>query len=329
MRRRARPLSVLSFLCFLSFPAAAQSPTPKRAATRAGKAAVKAAPQPSIDWEAREDSILDAKWPVRMPTPLPGSLLPANRIIAYYGNLYSKRMGVLGEYPRDEMLRMLDAEVAAWKKADPGTPVVPALHLIAVVAQGSAGADGKYRARMPGWMFDSVFKWAASRNAHVFLDVQVGKSTLQEELPALAKYLERPNVHLGIDPEFSMKNGGLPGKKIGTYDAADVNFASRFLQRIVDEKKLPPKVLVVHRFTKKGLTNYQNITLDPRVQIVIHMDGFGPPYLKRGTFRHWIKSEPVQFVGWKQFYKARNDHPRTTIEQILKLRPRPLYIQYQ
>jgi hypothetical protein len=59
------------------------------------------------------------------------------------------------------------------------------------------------------------------------------------------------------------------------------------------------------------------------------MDGFGPPDLKRGTFKRWIKAEPVEFVGWKQFYKPRNDNPRTTIAEILRLYPRPLYIQYQ
>jgi hypothetical protein len=37
----------------------------------------------------------------------------------------------------------------------------------------------------------------------------------------------------------------------------------------------------------------------------------------------------VQFVGWKQFYKAKNDNPRTTIKEILALNPKVVYIQYQ
>jgi hypothetical protein len=300
----------------------------KSARKKAAKKAKASAPVP-VDSEARLDSILNSRWPVKMPEPLPGSILPAKRIVAYYGNPFSKRMGVLGEYPPDQMLSMLDAEVKAWEKADPTTPVQPALHLIAVVAQGGPGSDGKYRARMPDELVERVASWAAKRNALVFLDIQVGKSTLAEELPRLEKFLSRPNFHLGIDPEFSMKDGGLPGKKIGTYDAVDVNYASRFLQELVTKYKLTPKVLVVHRFTRKGVTNTRNIKLDPRVQIVMDMDGFGPPHLKRSTFRSWIKAEPVQFVGWKQFYKPRNDNPRTSIESILKLNPRPLYIQYQ
>ena len=46
-------------------------------------------------------------WPVKAPYPLPGALLPYHRIIAFYGNLYSKRMGVLGEYPKNEMIEKL------------------------------------------------------------------------------------------------------------------------------------------------------------------------------------------------------------------------------
>lgn len=278
---------------------------------------------------AARDSALDALWPVKGPEPLPGAILPHKRIIAYYGNPLSTRMGVLGEYPSDQMLRMLDAEVAAWEKADPATPVQPALHLIAVVAQGSPGRDGKYRLRMTDSLIERVATWAATRNALVFLDVQIGLSSLQEELPRLAGFLARPNFHLGIDPEFAMTNGGLPGRRIGSYDASHINYATEFLQGLVQNHKLPPKILVVHRFTRRGVTNYRNIVLRPEVQVVMHMDGFGSPVLKRSTFRSFIKAEPVQFVGWKQFYKARNDNPRTTIAEILRLNPKVLYIQYQ
>lgn len=256
-------------------------------------------------------------------------LLPEHRIIAYYGNPLSRRMGVMGEYPPDQMLAMLDAEVAAWEAADPGTPVKPALHLIAVVARPNPGADGKYRGRMADTLIERVAQWAATRDALVFLDVQIGHATLQEELPRLARFLSRPNFHLGIDPEFAMGDGGVPGQRIGFYDAADINYAVGFLAGLAREHKLPPKILVVHRFTRRGVRNAANIRLDPNVQIVMHMDGFGSPTLKRATWRNYIVPESVQFAGWKQFYKERNDNPRTTIEEILALRPKVVYVQYQ
>lgn len=259
----------------------------------------------------------------------PGAILPHKRVIAFYGNPLSRRMGVLGEYPPDMMLQMLDVEVAAWEQADPATPVQPALHLIAVVAREAPGPDNMYRGRMADTLVERVLKWAKTRDAIVFLDFQVGHSTLQQELPRYEQFFRLPNVHLGIDPEFSMKDGGLPGKRIGTFDAADINYASRYLSEVVTKYKLPPKMLVVHRFTRRGVTNAKDIRLDPNVQVVMHMDGFGSPTLKRSTWNNYIVTEPVQFVGWKQFYKERNDNPRTTIAEILALRPKVLYIQYQ
>jgi hypothetical protein len=270
-------------------------------------------------------------WPVKGPDPLPGSILPDKRIVAFYGNPLSKRMGILGALPPDKMLAKLDTVVASWRGADTATPVQPALHLIAVVAQGSAGRDGKYRARMADTLIDRVLSWAGTRDALVFLDLQVGKSTLQDELPRLAKYLMMPNVHLAIDPEFSMKRGGRPGERMGTFDAADINYAASFLADLVTQHSLPPKVFVIHRFTRPMVTNSRKIALDPRVQIVMHMDGWGWPSLKKESYRRYIYQEPVQFTGFKLFYRndTKHGHPLMTPAEVLMLQPKPLYIQYQ
>jgi len=274
------------------------------------------------------------KWPVKkQPYPLDGAILPFKRIIVYYGNLHSKKMGALGEYAPKEMWTRLNAEVKRWEKADPATPVQVGLHYIAAVASGTPGKDGKYINRMGNKQIDSVLKIAAMhKNTIVFLDLQVALSNIKAEIPHIAKYLEMPNVHLGIDPEFSMKDGSLPGKKIGTYDAADINYVSQYLADVVKKHNLPPKVFVIHRFTRKMVSNYQNIKLRPEVQIVMHMDGWGEPDLKLGTYRHFIYSEPVQFTGFKLFYKndlKKAPHRLMTPEELLKLKPAPIYIQYQ
>ena len=129
-------------------------------------------------------------WPIKTVYPNAGAILPFNRIIAYYGNLYSTKMGVLGEYKEEDMLGRLKVEVDKWNTADPETPVVPALHYIAVVAQGSAGKDGKYRARMPSTEIDKVLAIAEKINAIVFLDIQPGFSNVETEVPLLEKYLK-------------------------------------------------------------------------------------------------------------------------------------------
>ncbi|MBI1341302.1 MAG: hypothetical protein GC171_00050 [Terrimonas sp.] len=271
------------------------------------------------------------KWPVKTAYPLQGALLPYKRIIAYYGNLYSKQMGILGELPKAEVLEQLSQKVNEWQKADSTTEVVPALHYIAVTAQGSPGKGGKYRLRMPFHQIDSVLNMAAKINAIVFLDIQVGLSTLQQEIPELAPYLKLPNVHLGIDPEFSMKGGQAPGKVVGKFDAADINYAASFLSKLVRDNHLPPKILVVHRFTQGMVTNYKQIKTMPEVQIVMHMDGWGHPAKKINTYRQFIYKEPVQFTGFKLFYKndLKDNGRLLTPAELLALKPRPLYIQYQ
>ncbi|MBI5003930.1 hypothetical protein HZC00_02460 [Candidatus Kaiserbacteria bacterium] len=271
-------------------------------------------------------------WPADAAYPGAGAILPFKRIVAYYGNFYSKGMGVLGEYPREEMLAKLRGEVAKWEAADSSTPVMPAIEYIDVTAQESPGKDGKYRLRMPDDQIDYALDLAHEVGGIVILDVQVGKSTLQAELPLLEKYLSMPQVHLALDPEFSMKTGARPGTVIGSFDAADFNYAANYLAEIVREHNLPPKILIVHRFTQPMVTHARDITPLPEVQIVVVMDGWGSPERKIGTYNAFINTEPVQFTGFKLFYKNDLRPPSTrllTPRELLDLTPQPIFIQYQ
>jgi hypothetical protein len=78
------------------------------------------------------------------------------------------------------------------------------------------------------------------------------------------------------------------------------------------------------------VTNTRDIQLRPEVQIVMHMDGWGRPFLKRDTFQRHVQSEPVEYVGFKIFYHhdTRED-PLMSPADLLRLWPKPLYIQYQ
>jgi hypothetical protein len=244
-------------------------------------------------------------------------------------------MGALGKWPKKEMIPKLLAEVKKWNDADSVIKAIPALHYISATAQGSPGKDGKWRFRMPSGQIDTVVKWAKEINALVFLDVQIGLSTLQAEIPLLEKYLSMPNVHLGIDPEFAMngKGGKRPGSVIGTMSAADINYVGNYLAGLVKKNNLPPKILVVHRFTQGMITDYKQIKLYPELQIVIDMDGWGGPAKKIGTYKNWIYNQPIQFTGFKLFYvndvEKSGQKAMMTPAEVLKLKPAPIYIQYQ
>jgi len=271
-------------------------------------------------------------WPPAQPYPHGGAILPFHRIIAYYGNFYSKNMGILGEYEPDEVIRRLFEEVAAWEAADPDTPVMPAIHYITMVAQGDAGDAGMYRNLMPEEHMQKAHEMAQEIDGILFLDFQVGLSSLQAELPQYREWFTKPDVHLAVDPEFAMHNGTPPGKTIGRFEASDINYAIEWLSDIVREHKLPPKVLIVHRFTDNMVGDVSQITPTPEVQVVLHMDGWGSRQLKRNTYYHVIETDPLQFAGLKIFYKNDLKEPSTglfTPEQALELHPKPIYIQYQ
>jgi hypothetical protein len=289
---------------------------------------------PRIKYNAGEDPEYARRrgWPVEHPPTLPGSILPNKRIVAYYGNPLSKRMGALGEYPKDEMLRRLKNEVAKWEKADPSLPVQPALQLIAVVAQGVPGKAGKYRMIMPDKVVNQVYDWAKEAHCIMFIDIQTGHDNLRTILPRFEWLLKNPDVHLAIDPEFNLiKSGRIPGTKIGTYDAADINYASGYLQELVKKYNLPPKVFIVHRFTRNMVTHARGIMLRPEVQIIMNMDGWGAPWLKRDSYRDYIVAEPVEYTGFKLFYHndTKKGDALLTPQEVLRLNPKPLYIQYQ
>jgi hypothetical protein len=276
------------------------------------------------------------RWPVKnAPQPLEGAILPYHRVISYYGNLYSNKMGALGKWPKQEMITRLKAEVKKWNDADTLIKAIPALHYIATTAQGSPGADGKYRFRMPYNQIDTVLKWAKEINAIVFIDIQAGLSDVMTEVKYYEQYLTLPNVHLGIDPEFAMKGKGgkKPGSTVGTLTATEINEVGDYLAGLVQKNKLPPKIFMVHRFTEGMVQNATDIKLHPELQVVMDMDGWGSPELKKSTYYRCIYKEPVQFSGFKLFYV--NDTEKVgrkemmSIKEVLGLTPTPVYIQYQ
>ena len=71
---------------------------------------------------------------------------------------------------------------------------------------------------------------ACKHDMLIFLDTQVGLSDAETEVEGLLEYLEQPHVHAALDPEFAMPPGEIPGKSVGTMDAAEINAAQGVLQ---------------------------------------------------------------------------------------------------
>lgn len=281
-----------------------------------------------FSWEPTEEPrVATPSSTAAAATTLPGALLPHRRILSYYGNPLSSAMGILGEHPPDELIARLRDQAAAYTAADPAHPVQLALELVAVVAQAGPGPDGLYRLRMDTELIDEVAGWAEDHGFLLILDIQVGRSTAEDEIRAMLPFLRRPYVHLAIDPEFAMSSSQVPGRAIGSHGARDVNLAIDMLADLVTEEHLPPKVLLVHRFTDAMLVGHDALKSDPRVQVAVIMDGFGPPEVKLSTWDRVIRDQGFPYHGFKLFYKQ--DVPLMPPERVVELDPTPLVVIYQ
>ncbi len=206
-------------------------------------------------------------------------------------------------------------------------PVQPAIHFIVTVAQAGPGNDGKYCARMPVSLVQEYSDLAAQNGMLLILDIQVGHSTVQEELAPWIPLLSQPHVHLALDPEFDMWQGQVPGEQIGHMTADEINYAQRVLTDIVEQNGLPNKVLIIHQFTANMLPDKSRIQSFPRVELVTNMDGFGSQQLKLKHYEWYVKDELIEYAGMKLFFNQ--DTPLFTPEEVMNLDPVPDVIIYQ
>ncbi len=256
-----------------------------------------------------------------------GSLFPENRVLLYYGFPGNPNMGILGEYEPQQVLELLQAEAANYEAADPSRPVKIGFEMIASVAQGDAGQEGKYIADASRAQLDEYVAFTAENDMLLFFDVQMGFREPYEDYSGLEEWLLNPHVHLGIDPEFHMREGELPGQHIGQVTAAEVTEAQHWLADLAAKNNLPPKVLIVHQFHHSMIEEKDQIAPVAGVDLVIDMDGWGPPDMKRETYEVVIKQEPIEYHGVKLFYQQ--DDPLMTPEEIVALDPAPDLVIYQ
>jgi hypothetical protein len=254
------------------------------------------------------------------------SVLADHLLVTWYGNPHSRRMGVLGERTGSELAAALRAQGAAYEKFTPKR-VLLAYHLVTVVAQCTPGSDGQYRRRESADVVRSLLADARANGFRLILDVQVGRSSVAAEVAALRPFLGEPDVDLALDPEFAVSDCEVPGKTIGSLYGADVNAALDELERLIADRHLPPKVLIVHQFRWDMLPDKKRIRRSATVDVVLNMDGFGSQALKLSSYRAIMQQGELPFAGIKLFY--RQDTHLFTPGQVMALRPTPSVVIYQ
>ena len=305
---------------------------PSATATSEPDATETAEPAPTLELSATasttpEPTATVAPTATETTAPREGSVLPGNRILSYYGHPSTPQMGILGEYSKEELLEVLRAQAAEYEAADPDTPVVLAFEIIGTVAQPNPGDDGTYLLYTGDEWIGEYVDFATANNMLLIIDLQIGHNTIPNEIDRIRHWLELPNVHVALDPEFSTGPDRIPGEFIGEVDGVEVQKAVEMLAEIVREKDIPNKILIVHQFENEMIYNKEQIQPVEGVDFVLDMDGFGGAGAKIENYDIFVRQELSEYGGIKLFYQQ--DDPLMTPAEIVALEPSPLFVVYQ
>lgn len=265
------------------------------------------------------------------PPPLPElprggrKIFPDHRVVAFYGAPASDELGILGIGSLSTATRKLEEQAKPYNFKS--RPVLPALELIAVIANAAPGEDGKYRGRLGNAQIRRHLKAARKAKALLLLDIQPGQANFFTETVRLRRWLREPDVGLAIDPEWRMQPGQVPGQVIGSVSSREVNATSAWLDKLVKRHNLPQKLFVIHQFTD-DMVDDTKLKDRTGLAMVLNADGFGGQQLKTDRYHLFTKSpRKFFFEGFKLFYKEDTD--LMTPKQVLRLRPRPDFIVYE
>lgn len=249
------------------------------------------------------------------------------QVVSFYGSPLYEGLGVLGTDTPAAIAQRIKEQAAGYEQSSGGRGVAPAFHVIYAIAQASNTPDGTYLARLDDAHVREYMDAANQEDLLMFLDIQMGHSTVEAELQHVLPYLQDPRVHLALDPEFATPPDQEPGDVIGGMDASEINKAQEALQKLVDEHDLPNKILVVHQFWPEMIRNKEALQQFPNVDLVIDMDGFGAANDKIAGYERFIRDENAEHGGFKLFYEQDTD--LMTPDQVNRMEPQPDLVMYQ
>jgi len=252
-------------------------------------------------------------------------ILPAYRVVAYYGAPGGGQLGVLGIGTPDEAAAAVAQQAAAYARY--GRRIQPAMELIATVAQARPGPDGLYSAPIPSAAIDGYLAAAHRHRLLLILDFQPGRGEFLPQVEADEQFLLDPSVSVALDPEWHVGPTQVPAKVIGSASASSINAVAGYLSRLVARRHLPDKLLVVHQFTSSMLPDRDDIVRPNGLEVVLHADGLATPAEKIHVYNQLAFPAPPFHAGFKLFYQA--DTGLMTPAQVMALKPQPEVVTYE
>jgi hypothetical protein len=256
------------------------------------------------------------------------SILLNNDIVAFYGHPLSRQMGILGRYSIEELDARLIEVAEEYGAVNGERGVRRAFYIIygTVWPQGEIGIIKEQ-------VLLEYIEYALKRDILVFIDHQIGRYDPVDALERMLPYLQYPNVHLALDPEWRTAK---PMMEIGTVTAEEINRAQRMMEDYILEHRIPgERMLVIHQFNWRMIRDREKVQAGfDRVRLVHCADGFGSPSLKRQSYAYNAQAENMPIKGFKLFYNfnipgAGYDEPLLSPREVFALKPRPYVIMYQ
>lgn len=244
------------------------------------------------------------------------------RFVALYGHPGAAGLGALGEQgPQESAQRVTDLAESYQPYSD--EPVYPSFEIIATVAGADPGPDGTYSEVTDPEDLEPLLDVAEDHDIYVVLDLQSGRDDFLSQAKIYEDLLKRPNVGLGLDPEWRLADDQEHLQQVGSVDAAEINETSKWLADLTAEHDLPQKMLIIHQFQLSMIQNREQIDTDHSdLAMVLHADGHGTTDMKQETWQTLQQDLPDDFyLAWKNFYDQ--DEPMLTPEQTLDVEPTP------
>ncbi|MGL4981518.1 MAG: hypothetical protein ACRC4W_01435 [Treponemataceae bacterium] len=255
------------------------------------------------------------------------SIFSNNDVIAFYGHPNSQHMGIVGQFSLPELAPQLTAYAKEYDNLNGDRGVIPALYLI----YGTCWPLGEI-----GYLSDKTtikyIEYALEHNWIVILDHQIGKHSVDYAVNQLLPFLEYPNVHLALDPEWRTVH---PMKEIGFVTGDEINEAKRVIENyLITNNYKGKRFLVLHQFQDKMIKNRERIKKFERIEAVHCADGFGSPRLKKESYNRNAQAKNIPLKSFKLFTKptiekAGYDKPLMTPKEVLSLNPAPVLIMIQ
>ncbi len=256
------------------------------------------------------------------------TLFDDNTIVAYYGHPSSETMGIVGRHSKEELIDLLKEVTAEYDAVNGNKGAIPAIYLV----YGTVQPEGRIF-KMKSDLVMSYIEAAYENGVLIYLDHQIGRSSPIDALNEILPFLQYPNVHLALDPEWRTDK---PMKELGHLTGAELNKLQETMRDYIIANDIQGKrQLVFHQFRDSMIRDAASVSVQYDPVLLVHCtSGWGSPDSKKATHARNAKASNIPYKGFKlwYFYKpevTHYDNPILTPEQVLNLDPQPGLVIYQ